>query len=79
MEPVAAFVVAKKKPKPGPGDDSPGADRKPMIVQVRGSAEFKDWAERLARFDNLPLATLVDRALRRYAKDIGFKDDAPAR
>ena len=67
--------MSKEKTKPGPG----GPGRKPMIVQMRGSHQYKEWAERLARFDGMTLSTLVDRALRRYAKEIGFDEAPPQR
>ncbi len=69
--------VAKKKPIPVPPPDDP--KRKPMVVQVRGSEEYKAWAEKMARFDGMSLASLVDRALRKYAKEIGFPDTPPSR
>lgn len=69
--------VAKRKAKSAPEPEA--TERKPMAVQVRASAEWKAWAEKLARFDGIPLAGVVDRALRRYAREIGFKDEAPSR
>lgn len=52
---------------------------KPMIVQVRGSHEFKAWAEELARFDGLSLTSLFDRSIRLYAKAVGFNEPPPKR
>jgi hypothetical protein len=69
--------VARAKPPAGPDPEVPA--RKPMIVQVRGSEEYKAWAEKLARHDSLPLSAVVDRALRLYAKEIGFTEDPPKR
>jgi hypothetical protein len=73
--------VAKKSEKPK-GKAHPEADekaRKPMILQVRGSEGFKEWYEELARFDGLSPTALFDRAIRRYAKEIGFLKEAPQR
>lgn len=53
--------------------------RKPMILQVRGSEEFKQWYEEVARFDGLSPTAFFDRAIRRYAKEIGFTKEAPQR
>jgi hypothetical protein len=50
-----------------------------MVVQIRGSAEYKAWADRLAAFDGLTLAALYDRAVRQYARTIGFDETAPNR
>lgn len=80
MSTVVAEDVAKKKAEPVSKQAKPtDKGRKPMIVQVRGSNEFKAWAERLSQFDSLPLSSVVDRALRRYAREIGFKEDPPER
>lgn len=71
--------VARKSTKPKGKPSPEPSNRKPMIVQVRGSEGYKAWVEKLAGFDGLPLAALVDRALRRYAKEVGFPDDPPVR
>lgn len=64
------------KPKPGPPVDP---DRKPMALQIRGSTEWKSWVDRLATFEALPLASLVERALRQYARGVNFTDEPPKR
>jgi hypothetical protein len=56
-----------------------GSHRKPMIVQVRGSQEFKDWAEKLSRHERISLASIVERAMQMYAKAVGFPDEPPER
>jgi hypothetical protein len=78
MVPVLEPTVAKKKGKPVPAepDDS---GRKPMVVQVRGSQEWKAWVEELAEIDGIPLAMMVDRALRLYARHLGFDKTPPKR
>ena len=76
---VDAVAKLKSKPEPDPIPEPEASKRKPMIVQVRGSEGFKTWTEELARFDSRPLALLVERALRRYAKEIGFDKEAPER
>jgi hypothetical protein len=70
-------TVAKKKAGGKVADESGG--QHPMIVQVRGSQEFKTWTEELAEFDSRSLASLVERSLKHYALSIGFKKDAPKR
>ena len=66
-----AVVVAKKKAK--------AVDRKPMIAQLRGDAKYKAWIEKAARFDNRSVAGFIERSVARYAKEIGFDEEAPDR
>ena len=55
------------------------ANRKAMVVQVRGSEEYKAWFEEVADLDKTTLADLVDRAVRAYAKGLGMKREQPKR
>jgi hypothetical protein len=71
--------VAKKGEKPKPKAEADEKARKPMILQVRGSDEFKVWFEELARFDGLTPTAVFDRAVRRYAKEVGFTKEPPMR
>lgn len=65
-------AVAKKQAKPTPQTDPPS--RKPMVVQIRGSEEWKAWAESIADKEGFSLAMLFERALRKFAKDGGYPD-----
>jgi putative IMPACT (imprinted ancient) family translation regulator len=76
VNPEAVLDMAKKSAKAKPHLDP---ERKPMVVQIRGSASYKVWAERVAVFDGSTLAALYDRAVRQYAKSIGFPDGPPVR
>lgn len=73
--------VAKKvgRPKGEPKESAEDRSRKPMILQIRGSEEFKRWFDELARFDGLTPTALFDRSVRRYAKEVGFSKEAPLR
>ena len=62
-------VVAKKK---APPPKFPPADRKPMVVQMRGSEEWKLWVESLAEQERDTVAKLVERVLAKHAREIGF-------
>lgn len=74
---LAAPGMAKKKAAPARADDR---ERKPMVVQIRGSEAYKAWAEKMARADGLSLAGIFDRAMRRYVKDImGVGEPPPER
>jgi hypothetical protein len=71
MTPV--IDVAKKKPAPK------DKTRKPMVAQLRGSAAWKAWIEELADFDDRAVASLFERAVHRYAKEVGFPKEPPER
>jgi hypothetical protein len=81
MGPMVVDDVAKKRsqPVPEPVPEPIEPARKPMVLQVRGSEGFKAWFEELARFDGLTPTALFDRAVRRYAKEVGFLKEAPQR
>lgn len=61
---MMAEPIAKKIMK---ADGSPG--RKPMVVQIRGSEEYKTWVEGVAKKEGFSVAVLFDQALRKYAED----------
>jgi hypothetical protein len=79
MDDIAVVEMAKKKtkanPKPAPDD----ANRKPIVLQMRAGPKWEAWVKKLARFENRPLTSLMERALTRYAKEVGFPDEAPER
>lgn len=81
MNPTLVDDVAKKRfqPEPDPIPEPEEKARKPMVLQVRGSEDFKTWFDELARFDGLTPTALFDRAVRRYAKEVGFTKEAPLR
>lgn len=70
------FMAKKRATKSVKADDP---ERKPMVVQIRGSQEYKEWAEGLAGFDGSTVAALYDRAARAYAKAIGYDKQPPKR
>jgi hypothetical protein len=41
--------------------------------------EYADWLERLAAHDERTVASLIARAVARYAAEIGFKEAPPER
>jgi hypothetical protein len=59
------------KPEPGP--------RKRAVLQMKGTEEWKEWLDELARFLRMPIAAVVDNALVWYAKERGFTKEAPER
>jgi hypothetical protein len=80
MTQLTVNEVAKARKPAGKSEPAPDDKaRKPMVLQVRGSEEFKAWFEELARFDGLTPTALFDRAVRRYAKEVGFTKESPMR
>ncbi len=76
---TATDVGKKKAAKAARPREAEEEARKPSIMQVRGSAEYKRWVESLVRFDDRPLSSIIERALREYAAKIGFKEEQPDR
>lgn len=69
---IAVEVDVTKKPKASPKKSAP-IDRKSMAIQIRGSDEWKAWAEELAESERDTLAKLVDRLMAKFAAEKGFR------
>jgi hypothetical protein len=52
---------------------------RPIALTIRGRADWKEWVGQLADHERISINELVDRALVRYAREIGFKAVAPER
>lgn len=77
---VGVIDVAKKKPTPGPAPKGPESwNKKPLIVNLRGSEDFKAWLQEVASADRQSVSGLVERAVVHYARSIGFTKEAPER
>lgn len=80
---VGTLTVAKKRAdadrEPRGPRKSRDAEPRPIALTIRGRDEWKEWVKRLADADRSSLNELVDRALARYAREIGFKDMPPER
>jgi hypothetical protein len=72
---ILGYVMVKEKPARKGRDMAP----RPIALTVRGRDEWKAWVRRLAAADRSSLNELVDRALARYAREIGFKESPPER
>lgn len=68
--------MAKKKK---PGESAQGWKSKPLVIQMRGSLEWKEWLEELAKFDRSTVSDIVDRAIAAHARTIGFPKSPPER
>jgi hypothetical protein len=62
-------------PEPDPGK----AERKPTVLAMKGSPEWKQWLDRAARHCRLSASTLVDLAVAEYVKARGFDEPPPDR
>ena len=58
---------------------SKDAEPRPIALSIRGRLEWKEWVARLAEADRTSLNELVDRALARYGREVGFKEAPPER
>jgi hypothetical protein len=69
--------VAKKPSKPAAKAAPKPENRKPVVLQMRGSEEWRTWVEGLARKEGHSLAKLFEMGVRRIAKDVGYPDAPP--
>ncbi len=72
-EPVGVGLLAKKKP-PVKSSGQQFGKQQPIAAQVRGSAEWKEWLEGIAKANRQSVSGLLDTALARYAKEMGYPD-----
>jgi hypothetical protein len=80
---LGTAAVARKRPD-SEGDEKPkrksrDAEPRPIALTIRGRSEWKAWVGLLADFERISVNELVDRALVRYAREVGFKGVAPER
>ncbi len=66
--------LARKKTERRASRDPDTWKIKPIAATIRGSAEWKGWLEGLAKAHRQSVAGLIDTALARLAKEIGYKD-----
>lgn len=76
---MALMAKAKKGEPSRAGRKPSGEPRKSLAVTLKGSAEWKEWLEALARHARLDVAKLIDRAVIDFAKKEGFEPEAPER
>lgn len=69
-----------KKPKGRPGPKPDPTRVRDATTMVRSSAAWKAFLEQLAEYDRATsVSELIDRAVIRYAREIGFKGEMPKR
>ena len=71
-------VMAKAKPKKT-ARSKPASDRKTIAVTIKGSPEWKDWIDGLARHCRLDVAKVIDLAVVQFARGQGYASEAPER
>lgn len=77
--------MAKKRAVVGDGGGierarkSPDPEPRGTLFSVKGRPTWLEWVDRLAAYDRSKRADLLDRALARYAKEIGFTEKPPER
>jgi hypothetical protein len=75
MATIRADDTGGRKPKRKRRDTEP----RPIALTIRGRQEWKGWVASLADFERISINELVDRALVRYAREVGYKTGAPER
>jgi hypothetical protein len=73
----SAVVIMPKRAGKAASTPEPGPRR--VVLQMKGTDDWKGWLDRLSKFLRTPTSTIVDHALIRYAKEMGFKEEAPER
>ena len=68
--------MAKKKTVPAKPAE-PGPRR--TVLTIKGTDAWREWLEGLGKHLRTPTSTIVDHALVRYAKEVGYTNEAPER
>jgi hypothetical protein len=75
---LSTATMAKKRPVKAAGPaSSPGPRR--TVLTIKGTDEWRVWLEGLGKHLRTPTSTIVDHALVRYAKEVGYDVPAPER
>jgi hypothetical protein len=67
-----------RKPKKAGGRPR-SAEPKLPLASLKGSEKYRKWLEGLARHAHLPVAILIEHALREYASTHGYDQEQPQR
>ena len=71
-------MAKKRAPEPAPAVATSQGPRR-TVLTIKGTDEWREWLERLGKHLRTPASTIVDHALVRYAKEMGFKEEPPER
>ncbi len=72
MKTLAGVPTMARKPTKKPSQA--WASGKPLAAQLRGSAEWKEWLDELAKTNRQSVAGVIDTALARLAREVGFRE-----
>ena len=78
-QPAMAKKRGRKKATTTPKPSIEGWARKPLVLQLRGSLEWRAWLDRFVEFRRSDAADTTDRALAAFAKLEGFDELPPRR
>lgn len=67
--------MAKRPPK----RKGPAPPTRNTVLTIKGTEEWKAWLNGLCDHVRIPASTIVDLALVRYAKEVGYTREAPKR
>jgi hypothetical protein len=70
MAKKAAPAKTAEATKPGP---------RKTVLTIKGTDEWSLWLDELGDHLRTPISTVVDHAIVRYAKEMGFAKEAPKR
>lgn len=79
--------MAKRRATPKAGGRRPAATEQPgepgprrsVVLTIKGADEWKEWLNGLSDHLRIPTSTIVDLALVRYAKEVGYEKAPPKR
>jgi hypothetical protein len=70
--------MAKKRTVKASAPAPPPGPRR-TVLTIKGTDEWRLWLEGLGKHLRTPTSTIVDHALVRYAKEVGYSAEAPER
>lgn len=71
--------MAKKRATAGTKKQAPEPGPRGTVLTIKGTDDWKDWLNGLSDHLRIPTSTIVDLALVRYAKEMGYTKEAPKR
>ena len=72
-------MAKKKTSEPEGAASSPKPGPRKTVLTIKGTDEWRAWLEGLGEHLRTPTSTVVDHALVRYAKEVGYIKEAPKR
>jgi hypothetical protein len=68
----------KKRGRPKSAQKS-DADKRVIVLSIKGTVEYRDWLAGLADHCRTTSVQVIDSALVHYAKHVGYDETAPKR